>query len=135
MLGTRFVIHAAARPWKPAELDELIDDAGLLRGSLGFVGPSLLDLGLALITSARKGEITLPLSAALGTARLGLPVRAVDLRPIGVSATDIDPDIWAWPLSSIEVFAAPIPAQGAQGVWSWRAPGQTRDVHEEGGAK
>jgi hypothetical protein len=28
---------------------------------------------------------------------------------------------WAWPLSGVEAFVEPVPAQGAQGFWKWEA--------------
>lgn len=117
--GQRIVIHASARKVPMATLDELLDAYGdKLHGSTGFEGD--LDKARHLLTDVKAGHVRLPLAAGLGTAVLGEPKRCIDLFASRMDPDQIDPAMWAWPLTQIEKFAKPIPASGAQQFWDWK---------------
>ena len=61
----------------------------------------------------------LPLAAGLGTVKLGRPRNAGLIFGANVADSDRGAFNFAWPLSEIEPFAAPIPCRGAQGFWKW----------------
>lgn len=83
--------------------------------------PALPGFDLAVEAPApivKPGQI-LPLAAGLGTAILGRPRRCTDLFRGKVADSDrIDQHMWAWPLTDIRPFEAPIPMRGAQGFWN-----------------
>lgn len=63
----------------------------------------------------------LPRGAGIGTAVLGAPIRAIDLwSTLAVPPDEIDPEVWAWPMTEVELWTIPLPARGAQGFWPWR---------------
>jgi hypothetical protein len=102
-------IHAAKRPVKPSEVEGTDIEAALLR----------------------KGEHydRLPLGAVLCIVRLTdvVPVEQV----IALAATDYRvkneelhygnyaPGRYAWHMDLIRVAPEPVPARGAQGLWTW----------------
>ncbi len=112
--GQRIVIHAGARPVRRAELRDALwkldHDPAAVSLEAAIARP--------LLEAALRGGRMLTTAAGLGTARLGTPIRCTDLFPGDENA---DPKAWAWPLTEIEAFAAPIAASGAQGFWDWRA--------------
>lgn len=114
-VGERIVIHAGARPVKPAEVEDLIKriDAGGEHTGL------ILEPARELLLRARAAHRyrLLPLGAALGTAVLGKPQLACDLFKMKVEDSDRGDFNWAWPLSDIKPFDAPIPMRGFQGFW------------------
>lgn len=82
-------------------------------------GPFVGDEPLPEPIKPDSGQI-LPLAAGLGTAVLGLPVKASEIFDEPTSDSyRADHSIWAWPLSDIRPFDAPIPMIGAQGFWNW----------------
>jgi len=82
-------------------------------------GPFVGDKPLPEPEKPASGQI-LPLAAGLGTALIGEPVKATEIfdDPTNDSYR-ADHSIWAWPLTDIEPFDAPIPMGGAQGFWTW----------------
>jgi hypothetical protein len=119
----RIVIHAGARPVKPAEVEDLLRriDAEAA-GDANFDDRTCLDLDLArdllLKVRASYKYRLLPLSMALGTAVLGEPVQSCDLFKMNVADSDRGAFNWAWPLTDIQHFEPPIPMRGAQGFWN-----------------
>jgi hypothetical protein len=121
-VGERIVIHAGARPVKPAEVEDLLkrlDDADKSTG----LDPALARPVLERCRRAAKYQALL-LGCGLGTAVLGRPLNAGRIFRGHVADSDraaIDENAynWAWPLSDIKPFDAPVPMRGAQGFWSW----------------
>ena len=114
--GQRIVIHASARPIRLAEVEDIIgrlnDGISALRGDIAL---PLLER----IRAACKGRGVVELSAGLGTAILEEPKKVDGLFNSPADSDRIDHHMWAWPLTQIEPFAAPVPCHGAQGFWSW----------------
>jgi hypothetical protein len=122
----RIVIHAGARLVELDEILELIVDlrAGKPAGAL-IAKPALelldglrLQLGYKWRQNRKSATVY---SAGLGTAVLGKPIRCVEFPQLfgEGDSSRIDEHIWAWPLSDVRPFPAPIPARGAQGFWPW----------------
>jgi hypothetical protein len=115
--GQRIVIHASARPVRPAEVEDII----------GRVEDPVLSLraeiALPLLTRIRDAYKARGLvqSAGLGTAILGKPIHAWALfnSPADRYRIFADDHIWAWPLTDIRPFSRPIPCRGGQGFWTW----------------
>lgn len=111
--GQRIVIHAAARPIKTDEVLEILyrieEGTSALREE---IARPLLERILA-----AHGKGVVELSAGLGTAILGKPRRTSALFTGQISERDIDPNVWAWPLTDIEKWDEPIPRRGHQGFW------------------
>jgi hypothetical protein len=72
------------------------------------------------VLDARKCRGVLELAAALGTAKLGKPVRARDLAAefCPQDSDRVDHSLWGWPLTEIDHFPQPVPMNGAQGFWN-----------------
>lgn len=119
--GQRIVIHAGARPPRPNEMVELMED--LLAGrNCGGLDPKCLPL----LERAVAEPKWLPLSAGLGTALMGRSVLSSALWP-GEFRNDsdrLDKANWALPLSKIDRWEPVVPARGFQGWPTWQ--GQTR---------
>ena len=111
--GQRIVIHAGARKISREEVQEI-----LLRIEAGHSALKP-ELARPIVERALTSPGSLPLASGLGTAILGTPRKASHLFRGVVPEQDIDPVVWAWPLSAIEVFAHPVPARGFQGFWTW----------------
>lgn len=121
--GQRVAIHAGVRKINRTEIRALII---ALRGKEPGRQALKPDLALALLDRLFSDPTRAPLGVIVATAVLGAPVRADKIMSeFGVSiANDSDRDEafnYAWPLSSIEPLAPPIPARGAQGFWEWIA--------------
>jgi len=121
--GKRIVIHAGARPVRPAEVDDLLRriDAEAA-GTCPEDERTCLDLDkardlLIRVKAAFKYRL-LPLSMGLGTAVVGEPVQSCDLFKMNVADSDRGVFNWAWPLTDIQHFEPPIPMRGAQGFWN-----------------
>jgi hypothetical protein len=113
LVGGRIAIHAGRRPVDPAEV------AALLARLRSRPAPDGRAMSIAVLERAPR---TMPLSAVLGTAVLGIP-RKISAR-FAASALAPDRDrledhLWAWPLSDIERFDVPVPARGSPGFWRW----------------
>lgn len=121
----RIVIHAATRSVKAREVAELLNHPDRLATSCGYAPDEATKLSDAIALLERwwnlqiESDLILPRACGLGTARLGEPKRCVDIFAGRMDPDDIDPDMWGWPLTEIEPFAAPIPARGFQGFWNW----------------
>jgi len=119
----RIVIHAGARPVRPAEVEDLLRriDAEAL-GTGADDEKTFLDLekarDLLLKVRASFKYRLLPLSMALGTAVVGEPIQSCDLFKMNVADSDRGAFNWAWPLTNIQHFEPPIPMRGAQGLWN-----------------
>jgi ASCH domain-containing protein len=114
--GQRIVIHASARPIRPAEIEDIIarmtDRISSLRAEIAL---PLLER----IRAAHKCRGVVELSAGLGTAILGKPKSVTSLFNSPADSDRIDHHMWAWPLTDIQPFRAPVPCRGAQGFWLW----------------
>lgn len=114
LVGKRIAIHSASRIPPHRELMALV---AALSGDR-TISPGLLKI----ITNWRDKMIHPgPLGAIVCTAILGEPAPANRwLRSQGhdPKAIDVDPGLFAWPLSDIRRLDPPIPAKGQQGVWS-----------------
>jgi hypothetical protein len=120
LIGETIVIHASAMGYQPGDIEQLrallspgaTHNPGL---DLAIAGPIIrracyeFDLGI-------RASMELPRAAGLGTAVLGRPVRCTDLYP---DDPEIDPAMWAWPLTDITPWPKPIKATGHQGFWNW----------------
>lgn len=121
--GERIVIHAGARPVRPAEVDDLLQRLDGPDDTTGLI----VDRARQLLTRLRLSHRCqgLPLGVCLGTAIIGKPRNAAAI--FSGSDSDRGDFTWAWPLGQIKPFDAPIPARGSQGFWKWSPPG---DIEE-----
>lgn len=117
LVGQRIVIHAGAREVKPIEVIDLLRRLGGEDDMTGLVVDKAREL-LERVRAAHKFRL-LPLAAGLGTAVIGRPRNAGVIFGANVADSDRGAFNFAWPLSDIEPFAAPIPCRGAQGFWAW----------------
>lgn len=136
LIGQRLAIHAGARPIKASEVRTLVM---ALRGDDRMSNPCLdRDLALPVLERVLAAlskspdtlfgtaeQLTLPLSAVLGTAIVGEPKRGDQCTAEFGEGAGNDSDRegtfnWGWPLSSIEAFMPPIETRGAQGLWDFR---------------
>jgi hypothetical protein len=114
-VGERIVIHAGARPIKPAEVLEIW---GMLnRGSSLVITAKARPLIQRLMDSY-KCQNVLETSAVLGTAVLGTPRQVGEILGFRPDSDRHDHHLWAWPLSDVELFDEPRPWNGAQGFWN-----------------
>jgi len=116
-VGERIVIHAGVRPVKPAEIEDLLARIASGDQHTGLDAEKARTL-LLRVREAHKYRL-LPLGAALGTAVVGEPILACDLFKMKVEDSDRGTFNWAWPLSDIQPFEAPIPMRGFQGFWNY----------------
>lgn len=120
--GTRVVIHAAARPVKPAEVEDLLRriESESIHERTGLTTDTARDL-LLKVKAAHKCRL-LPLGMALGTVVLGEPVLSCDLFKLNVADSDRGQFNWAWPVSDIRPFVPPFPLRGSQGFFDVDVP-------------
>jgi hypothetical protein len=113
----RIVIHAGKRAMREAELIDLINRAEDVdqRWTTGLN----VTIALPILIEALSSPAMFPLGAGLGTAILGQPRRAAEVVPDVADSDRVDHSKWAWPLTAIEAFEAPIECSGAQGFWRW----------------
>lgn len=116
LAGQRIVIHASARPVRPIEVEDIIrrmsDRISSLRAETAM--PLLKRL-----QAAHKARGIVELSAGLGTAIIGTPRLVSSLFSSPADSDRIDHHMYAWPLTDIQPFDAPMPCRGAQGFWTW----------------
>lgn len=136
LIGERLAIHAGARPVRASEVRALVM---ALRGDPRMSNPCLHgNLALPVLERVLSAlgkspdslfgtteQLTLPLSAVLGTAIVGEPKRGDECaREFGQGAgNDSDREgtfNWGWPLERIEHFSPPVEQCGAQGLWDFR---------------
>jgi hypothetical protein len=115
LMGQRIVIHAGARPVKPNEVDDIF---ARLADKISSLDDSAMPL-LCRLRNSHKCRGVVELSAGLGTAILGRPLKVDKLFNSPADSDRIDHHMWAWPLSDIRPFDAPIPMRGMQGFWTW----------------
>jgi hypothetical protein len=120
LVGQRIVIHAAARPIKMDEVEDVLrrmDD-----GESSLVDDLARPL-LERVRSAYRGMGIVEMSAGLGTAIIGEPRTVADLfGGKGHDSNRLNHHMWGWPLTDVRPFPAPILCRGAQGFWSWPFP-------------
>ena len=121
-IGDRIVIHAGARPIKPAEVEDLLLRLNDEDNTTGLI----TDIARPLLERLRRAYRYqgLELGAGLGTVALGRPRNAgvIFRRPVADSdrrAEDNDAFNWAWPIADVARFDAPVPMRGMQGFWNW----------------
>jgi hypothetical protein len=140
IVGQRIVIHAAARPPRTLELHAAMESWNRIDGNDGrpLDGRDIAG-GAALLQRLWEAppERVMPVSpiwhgnvpgvafgAGIGTAIVGRAQRVSEIfLTRALDPHDLDPDIWAWPLTDIEPFAQPVPMRGAQGLWRWPEAG------------
>jgi hypothetical protein len=115
LAGQRIVIHAGARPIKPAEV---LDIQHRLRDGDSSLVPAIAAPLIARLLAAHKCQGILPLAVGLGTAILGTP-KDVNRLFKARDSNRIDHHMWAWPLTDIRAFPEPIPMRGMQGFWEF----------------
>lgn len=144
LVGQRILIHAGARQPTIPDLEDILqrmdDGVSALDDALARPAVSQMlrklreikDLGRRpssrlvtqrLLYDTELERIGAPclLSVGLGTAVIGEPKRGVEIFDTHTNDSyRADHSIWAWPLTDIEPFDAPIPVRGAQGFWNWR---------------
>jgi hypothetical protein len=123
LIGQRIAIHASARLIVLDEVFDIIDriEDGESALDVEKAKPVLnLIVDTAMRYGGKRGARCLPLSAVLGTAVIGKPVRAYDLFKDKVAdSSRIDQHIFAWPITDVVQFDVPIPYRGAQGFWTF----------------
>lgn len=111
------VIHAGARPVRHNEVFDLLKRLGGDDDLTGLVADKARPL-LERMLAAHKCQL-LPLGAGLGTVRLGRPRNAGAIFGGLPRDSDRGDFNYAWPLTEITPFDAPVPMRGAQGFWQW----------------
>lgn len=116
LAGQRIVVHASARLVRPKEVDDLLARLGG-EGDMTGLDVDKARALLLRVRAAYKCQL-LPLAAALGTAKIGKPKNAGVI--FGAKVADSDRGVFnfAWPMSEVKPFAAPIPMRGMQGFWN-----------------
>jgi len=118
LVGQRIVIHAGARQPRAIELEDIL--ARIRAGESALLPHAKMFVEWQLSALRETKKIAAPVSAALGTAVIGQPIRVVDLFADQVADSDrLDQHMYAWPLTDVRQFPEPIPAAGAQGFWNW----------------
>ena len=124
--GKRMAIHAGVRPVRTAEVLDLL--ARLSSAGGGWSTALKPDVAIPFLEQVASDPKRLPLSAVICTAQLGVPIRDLELAAVLGSSgplNDSDRDghtNYGWPMLNVEVFATPLPARGARGLWPWTAP-------------
>lgn len=118
LAGRRIVIHAGARPVKPAEIEDLLARLGTGEDATGLVVAPARKL-LERIHASYKCQGVVELAAGLGTVIIGTPRNAGTIFGRSIADSDRGDFNWAWPLSDNRPFDAPVPMRGAQGFWNW----------------
>lgn len=131
VIGQRIVVHAAARPMRVKEVDDIVRalEKGCRSAAETCLSAQSAYRLLEPLTWMSRKDFTqaLPLAAGLGSSVLGEPRNGLDIAAeFGVSrANDSDRDEhanWGWPMLDIEQWPSPVPMRGAQGFWNWPTP-------------
>jgi hypothetical protein len=133
IISQRIVIHASAKKVDPTGIlglyNTLIerdyDEAGRICAAETCLHA---EAALPIVSRAFYGDNPLPMAVGLGTAIVGEPRLGTDIAAdFGAPrANDSDRDQhanWGWPMLDIEIWPAPIPMRGKQGLWNWPTPG------------
>jgi len=123
--GQRIVIHASARPIKPAEIEDII---ARMRDRISSLHAELAMPLLERVRNAHKCRGVVELSAGLGTAILGTPKSVSALFNSPADSDRIDHHMWAWPLTDVRPFDLPFHIQGSQGFWNNAYPVATHKL-------
>lgn len=135
LIGEKMGIHAGARPVRLAEVRAILyslERGGDAASRTGLIEHGKVTKFLEQLLAAPK---SLPMSAMLGLATIGPPLRNTELMArLGLEGP-IDPGLpaindsdrvkhtnWAWPLQEIQRFQPMIPVSGHQGLWVWKQP-------------
>ena len=122
LVDRRIVIHAAARPIKIDEVEDIL--RRMSAGESSLVDDLARPL-LERVRDAYRCMNVVEMSAALGTAVIGAPRTVAELfGGKGYDSDHLDHHMWEWPLTDVRPFSAPIPHRGAQGFWSWPFPSE-----------
>lgn len=113
LVGQRIVIHASARPVRPAEVLDVLKR--LEDGSTGLK-PEIARPLLDRLAAAHKGQGILELSAGLGTVVIA---KARRVRERVADSDRLDHGLYGWPMVDPQPFDHPRPMRGAQGFWNW----------------
>lgn len=124
IVGQRIVIHASARKPDMREVEQLLR---LLSAGGRFAAQTCLQPVDRAIELLLQGSW--PLGAGLGTAIVGEPRNGIDIGVDfgAISVNDSSRDYhanWGWPMLEIELWDAPVPMRGAQGLWNWPTPAE-----------
>jgi len=115
LLNTRIVIHAGTRAIKPSEVEDILERLDTGGTSLK---PKIARPILERLRAAYQCRGVLELGAGLGTAVLGKPRRIKG--PFSTPDSDrVDQHLFAWSLTDIKPFDAPVHCRGFQGFWQW----------------
>ncbi len=119
LVNARVAIHAASRRIDMYEVTDILGriDDGTSSLDVSIAKP-ILERVIREVGRDRKA-LPLPCAAVLGTAVIGKPVRCTELFAGKIEADLIDPEKWAWPLTDIVRFDAPVDYRGAQGFWEF----------------
>ncbi len=110
-VGRRIAIHAARRACDAEEVRAI----ALYPERTGFGGDAAAAREFAM--SILRAGAAVPRGAIPGTFTLGAPCRAIDLACASCDPDDVDPDIWAWPVSEPKRLSQPRSTCGKQGFW------------------
>jgi hypothetical protein len=114
-------IHAGVRPTRPAEVRDLLERLDDPDNSTGLVAALARPL-LERLAAAHKCRGIIEHSALLGTAVIGKPVLACDLKPEWAALLNdsdrLEHSNWAWPMTDVRRFDVTIMVPGHQGFWN-----------------
>ncbi len=120
--GDRIGIHASARPVRLLEIRDLLARLDDPIGSTGLV-PDLARALLERLAAAHKCRGVIETSALLGTAVIGAPVISAEIKPEWAAVLNDSDRLehcnWAWPMTDIRRFSAPVMIGGHQGFWNY----------------
>lgn len=117
MVGQTIVIHAGAVEARKGIQHLLLSDENIQASC----GPGVDAAAIrAVLERAASNPTAMPLRAGLGTAKLGQPLMADKIyHRQGLKIGGEGPWNFGWPLTEIERWDEPVPAQGHQGFWVW----------------
>lgn len=119
-VGQRIAIHAGARAMKSAEVRAL-----LAQMQAKHPNPALDIRCIPLLERALSNPASFHTRAVVCTVRLGEPVNPSGIRARFANDSDRDEEFhWGWPMLDVQRLEPPIPATGAQGIWTWRIPSE-----------
>lgn len=118
-VGAEVVMHAAKRPMRYLEVDDLIERLDLPNNPTGLDKVKALPFLLNIAAALARKEQPLPLGAGLGTFRLGEPQMADQVFPMLMQDSDRGLFNSAWPCTDVKRWQEPVPCRGLRGFWDW----------------